>query len=231
MAFEEKIQWVSRGMTPGLDVVEADPACLDGLLEKEALLEERAELAGVVATIPKIPPPRAEVLEAHRASYSAALQRYAEGRLARFVSENLTSRDPFGRSEDFMKFFFVPWPRWELYEAALNSLPDEAFGTADESERQAEAAKIRGRLAAIDRRLTAINCPPFLRLDRNGIMADVRAEFADHWRRIQARCSAPCDPQGFELAGAPEWTKDAYRKLGIGAAVSKSRNALLPAAR
>jgi hypothetical protein len=172
---------------------------------------------------------RPEVLETHRSSYERARRAYQEGRLAKFISENLTNRDPFKRVVR-MEYFAVGFPEWSDLEAAILSLPDQAFGSADERERQAEVKKLRAAIGKIDDRIAALSCPPYLRQDQTGLH-DVRELFADFWRSRQSRCAEAVDMQGLQLRGAPAEVREWYEKLGIGSAVSTNRDALLGALR
>lgn len=226
---QDRIKWISAGMVPGLDVIAADWGCLTGYLEKCDLLAEKKRLADVLREIGRVTPTREEALETFRASYEAGRQRYAETRLARFVHENLRNADPFKRAER-LDYFSISFPEWSDVETALDSLPDSAFGLADERERQAEAGKIRKRLEAIDRRVLELTPPPFLKQTAEGLV-DVRESFVRSWVDMQGRCSEAIDFRGYELRGAPPAIREWYGKLQIGKSVSTSSDALLGALR
>lgn len=230
MPLGERIAAISSGMVPGLSEVTADPGCIEQFFELETLETEHKAVTAELSSIPRAPMTRDEVIESHRDSYNRALARYAEGKLAKYAFENLSNPDPFRRIER-MSFFHVAFPPWELYHAAIMSIPDAMFGPENEASRSKKTTKLKKRLAELEERITMLKCPPYIRIDRDGIMGDVRADFIHHWQRIQSRCSAACDYSGVELRDAEPWVRDLYVKLDLGKLVSSRRDALLPALR
>jgi hypothetical protein len=107
-------------------------------------------------------------------------------------------------------------------------LPDETFSEVPSEEKSKELSKIQKQRGKLESRIAELRCPPYLQLV-GGVLREIREIFIDAWRQKQAEVSEGVDPCGFDLRGASDDLRYAYRELEIASAVNP--RGLLPALR
>jgi hypothetical protein len=188
--------------------------------------KQLAELAAAEKEIGGMGRTRQEFSEMLIASFDGYRQRYVE-RLAKYLSEVVKGADPLRRVER-LDFLARPLHELSAFEEALAMLPDEVFSEVPSAEKQKELSKIQKQKQKIEGRLTELRCPPYLQLV-GGVLQDIREIFIGAWRQKQSEASEGCDPCGFDLRGASDDLRYAFRELEIASAVNP--RGLLPALR
>lgn len=194
------------------------------ILELEKIERDLQGLAETEKQIGRLNPTKAEFSETLQESFQKYRQRYDE-RVARFLSESLTARDPLGRIER-LNHLVPPFIPWEHFQAGLDLLPDQVFGSVEDKKRNAEIAKIRKARAALESRRAELLPPPYFRLDKTGGLRDIRQLFVSEWETKQRQCREGCDVCGLNLKHCSDDARWAYGQLGIGRFINEKRGFL-----
>jgi hypothetical protein len=223
----DQVKYRSRAAVPGFELLsdhirEWVPALQEIRETEKSLVELRdaeKEIGGMSRT-------RQEFAELLVASYDQYRQRYVE-RLAKYLSEVVKGADPLRRVER-LDFLARPLHELSAFQEALAMLPDEVFSEVPSAEKSKELSKITKQRGKLESRLAELRCPPYLQIV-GGELRDIREIFIQGWREKQREAREAVDPQGFDLRGASDDLKFAYRELSIASAVNE--NGLLPASR
>jgi hypothetical protein len=224
MRFDQTIPCCSAASVPGYELLRGDfRGWVPALLEVWQAEEKLSELSKIEDEIRGLASTRAEFAQRLEQSWESYRRRHVE-RIAKFLSENVTARDPLARGDrlEFLTRACIPF---EFFEEALALVPDAVFSEVPTPEREKELSKIRAERELLETRLKELRCPPYLTLNpTTGRLEDLRERFIEHWRKKQGESCEPCTAQGLTVRGAPPDEVWAYEALHIATALnSRSR--------
>ncbi len=220
-AVEERVLYKNPAAVPAYAMLSTSyREWVGALLEIQAGEDELERLKAALKDIRGMHRTRAEAAASLKASWEGYRQRYV-GRVAKFLAESIKSRDPLSRGDrlDFIVKASIPL---KDFQEAFNLLPDELFSEVPDAEKQREIEKIEKHRAEIEGRLAELRCPPYLALDRMGVLGDVREFFLREWRSKQAEACEACDVLGMNLKFCSDDVKWAYRELNLSAFIRKN---------
>lgn len=194
------------------------------VVELRNIEEQLADLAESEKAVGRLMPTRAEFKATLESSYDAYRKRFHE-KVARFLSENLSARDPLSRIER-LAHVIPPFIEFEHFEAGMALLPDQVFGSVEDKKRNAEIAKIRKTRAALEARRAELLPPPYFKLDKTGGLRDIRALFVQEWQSKQRQAREAVDVCGLGLQHCSDDARWAYGQLGIGRFINEKRGFL-----
>ena len=110
---------------------------------------------------------------------------------------------------------------------AVATLP-EPENAMTAAAREKTIAGLEKRLAGLKDRLQAASPPEYFTMKNGQVAHDMRAEFCQHWRQLQGKCSEKIGPMGFPLGQSPAIEQAAHKSLLIGQAVNPAGLAANP---